>query len=351
MVGYVTASRRYFACDCGQGCSPMDAWAGIGSRTISEHARRVITLAGTTWSFEQAAVKLKQLCQLQTSNDTVRAVCNEEGKRAGQWMRKEPAAVAPLGKAAGELEFSSDGTSVNTTEGWREIRLSVLSKRESGIAATPQQWDQRVLPESTARLGWSMIADCRRVGARWRGMFQHAKVGRDAVLSVIADGARWIWEQAGQRLPTARTQWVVDVYHVSEHIHACGKALFGEGSASAAQWSREQLDHLLEHGGPRFIAHLDTLAEAIGQDPGREALGKLRGYLHEHRDRMWYRERLAAGRPIGSGLIEGGCKNVLGARLKLNSARWRVQRAEHIAHLRCLEYSGLWDTYWHSRAA
>lgn len=351
MVGELVVFRRYFACQCGQSLSPMDGWAGIGSRSVSEHARRVMTLAGSTWSFDQAALKLKELCQLTTSNDTVRAVCDEEGERVGQWLRKDQASASKLCEAKGELEFSTDGTSVNTTEGWREIRLSVLSKRESAAAATPEQWDARVLPESTARLGWSMIADSRRVGARWERMFKHLGVGKQAALSVIADGARWIWEQAGQRLPTVRTQWVVDVYHVSEHIHGCGKALFGEGSAEAKSWAEDQLRYLLHHGGPKFVEHLDELAVGVSEAPAREALRKLRGYLQENRDRMWYRERLAAGRPIGSGLIEGGCKNVLGARLKLNSARWRVRRAERIGNLRCLEYSDLWGTYWQSRAA
>lgn len=351
MVGELVVFRRYFSCQCGQSLSPMDAWAGIGSRSISEHVRRVITLAGSAWSFDKAALKLKGLCQLIISNDTVRAVCNEEGERAGQWLRKDAASASKLSQAKGELEFSTDGTSVNTTEGWREIRLSVVSKRESAAAATPEQWDERVLPESTARLGWSMIADSRLVGARWTGMFKHLSVGPEAVLSVIADGAKWIWEQAGQRLPSMRAQWVVDVYHVSEHIHDCGKALFGEGSVPAKSWAEDQLRYLLSHGGPKFIEHLDTLTAGVWEAKEREALRKLRGYLQENRDRMWYRERLAAGRPIGSGLIEGGCKNILGARLKLNSARWRIRRAERMGNLRCLEYSDLWETYWQARAA
>lgn len=351
MAGELTVRRRYFACECGQSLSPLDEWAGIGKRSVSEHVRRVVTLAGSTWSFEQAAIKLKELCQLVTSNDMVRAVCNEEGERVGQWLRKEAASASKLSAAKGELEFSTDGTSVNTTEGWREIRLSVLSKRESAAAATPAQWDERVLPEPTARVGWSMIADSKRVGARWERMFKHLGVGEDAVLSVIADGARWIWEQAGERLPSARAEWVVDVYHVSEHLHGCGKALFGEGTVRAKSWAEDRLRELLQYGGPTFIGHLEELAAGVYPIKGREALRKLLGYLRENRDRMWYRERLAAGRPIGSGLIEGGCKNVLGARLKLNSARWRVRRAERMGNLRCLEYSDLWDAYWQSRAA
>lgn len=170
----------------------MDVWAGIGSRSVSAHARRVIVLAGSTWSFDQAALKLVELCQLKTSNDTVRAICDEEGKRVGEWVRRDEASTRKITQASGELEFSTDGTSVNTTEGWREMRLSVLSKRQSGETALPQQWNDRDLPKPTARLAWSQIADCQWVGARWARMFDHAGVDKDAALSVIADGAKWI---------------------------------------------------------------------------------------------------------------------------------------------------------------
>lgn len=350
MVGDVLVPRRYFACGCGETAAPMDGWAGIGSRSVSEHARRVITLAGSTWSFEQAALKLVALCQLKTSNDTIRAVCDEEGQKAGQWLRADLAPVGKLAAAAGQHEFTTDGTSVNTVDGWREIRLSILSKRESASPATVAQWNDRVLPEPTARLAWCQIANCQKVGARWERMFEHAGVDEDSIVSVIADGAKWIWDQAARRLPKARMQWVVDVYHVSQHIHACGKELFGEGTAQAQTWSQARLEQLIELGGPGFIRALDEQEGQWTAPAHVDAIKRLRGYLAENRDRMWYRQRLAEGRPIGSGQIEGGCKSILGARLKRNSARWRIQRAENMESLRCLQYSDLWDTYWLARA-
>ena len=53
-------------------------------------------------------------------------------------------------------------------------------------------------------------------------------------------------------------------------------------------------------------------------------------YLDDNRDSLWYGRRLAEGLPIGGGLIEGGGKNTLARRLKINSARWRVCRAERM---------------------
>lgn len=350
-VGEVTLCRSYFACPaCGASQTPLDAWAGLGRRMVSEHARRVLAVAGSSWSFEQASKKLLELCRMRVSNDTIRAVCDEEGERAGKWVRSDDAPAKALAGAAGEWEFSTDGVKVNTTGGWCEMRLSVLDKRESGEPAGPQEWADRVLPAPAARVAWCQIANSRLVGARWAAMFQRLGVGRDATFSVIADGARWIWEQAAKRLPSADAQWVVDVYHVSQHLHDCGKVMLGEGPKARA-WAEAQLTLLLEQSGPKFVGHVERLAKAERSKPRRAALHKLLGYLSDNADRMWYRDRLAHGRPIGSGLIEGYCKTVIAARLKINSARWVPRRAERMGHLRCLQYSDLWDSYWNSRAA
>ncbi|HEX4053054.1 MAG TPA: hypothetical protein VHX86_02200 [Tepidisphaeraceae bacterium] len=181
-------------------------------------------------------------------------------------------------------------------------------------------------------------------------MFKHLGVGKEGSLSVIADGAKWIWEQAGLRLPRANASWVVDVYHVSEHLHDCGKRMLGEGGAARA-WAEEKLTLLLEQSGPGLVRHIEELIGAKSKAERRDGLKKLLGYLSDNIDRMWHRQRLATGRPIGSGLIEGGCKTILGARLKLNGARWSPRRAERMGSLRCLQYSDLWDSYWDTRAA
>jgi hypothetical protein len=350
-VGEMTVRRSYFACPaCGASQTPLDAWAGLGRRMVSEHARRVLAVAGSSWSFDQASGKLLELCRIRVSNDTIRAVCDEEGERVGRWVRCDDASADALAKAPGEWEFSTDGVKVNTTGGWCEMRLSVLDKRESGPPAAPHEWDRRVLPGPTGRVAWCQVADSRLVGARWAAMVRHLGVASGAHLSVIADGARWIWDQAAARLRHADAEWVVDVYHVSQHLHDCGKAMRGEGPAARA-WAEEQLKLLLEQSGPRFVAHVERLARAERGKAPREALRKLLAYLSGNVDRMWYRDRLARGRPIGSGLIEGCCKTVIAARLKINSARWVPRRAERMGHLRCLQYSDLWDAYWNNRAA
>lgn len=350
-VGHVTVTRRYYACAaCRAKQTPFDAWAGLGGRSLTEHARRMVTLAGMSWSFDTAARRLRELCHVHVSDDTIERVCQEEGRAARAWMDGGSDAPArAFAAAAGQAEFYTDGLKVNTTDGWREMRLSVFAKREPAAPCGPAQWDARVLNEPTVRLASCAIAASNVVGASWQRTARRLGLSSSCRLSVLGDGARWIWDEAAKRF-TCPAEWCLDVFHVSEHLHDCGKALLGEGPA-ARRWADGRRDHLLAHDGVGLIRRLDAERDAE-PDPSRRApVDGLLGYLRENRDSMWYRDRLARGLPIGSGLIEGACKNALHARLRINSARWRIRRAERIGALRCLDYSGQWQTYWDSRAA
>ncbi len=90
------------------------------------------------------------------------------------------------------------------------------------------------------------------------------------------------------------------------------------------------------------------VGDELGREdtPARQAvLEELIGYLKNHVGRIDYRSRLAEGRPIGSGLIEGQVKT-LGLRLKARGVRWRERTAEQMAALIGLSHSTLWDAYW-----
>jgi len=350
VVGEIAVSRRYYSCrKCRQSCLPFDQWSGLVSGMVTPAARRMLSLAGMSWSFDTASERLNELCLLKVSNDTIRRVSEEEGKAAQEWIAKSDRPGEAFRKASGDQEFYTDGVTVNTTQGWRDLRLSVLGKREAGLAATPEQWADRVLPDPTVRIAWASLAACEQQGLMWQKMSRNLGVIDDETLSVLADGAKWIWDQAGQCWRKA--QWVLDVFHVSQHIHDCGKALFGERNAQARVWSQAQLQKLIEQGPIQYVKDLKSLQAMHAAQEKVKAIKSLLGYLKPNLDSLWYKQRLAEGRPIGSGLIEGANKTIVSNRLKLNSARWTPDHAEHIAALRCLDYSGLWSEFWKERVA
>lgn len=349
-VGHVQIPRRYYACRfCLAKATPWDDWAGLFDGIgVTAHARKVIVTVSTAWSFDRAAAKLKDICHMNTSDDTIERVCQHEGEEARKWLRDNGQMTQAFGQAPGEAEFYSDGLKINTTGGWREMRVNLLQKRERAASASPEKWNDRVLPEASVRLASCCIADCRLTGAMWKQWSQQMKLQDCSQLSVIADGAPWIWEQARQRL-SPKASWCVDVYHVSEDFHKCARTMMGEGEPARC-WAENELEELIRIGGPRYIDRLDQHINAATQTPAVEALKSLRIYLEGNRDRMWYADRLKEGKPIGSGAIEGACKKI-GVRLKLNSARWRTRRAERFGSLLCLEYTDQSAAYWSSKAA
>jgi hypothetical protein len=315
---------------------------------VTPHARKVIVTVSTAWSFDRASAKLKEICHMNISDDTIEEVCQTEGEEARQWLRENNRTVEAFKKAPGAPEFYSDGLKINTTDGWREMRLNLLQKREPAPSATPEQWNDRVLPEASMRLASCAIADSRLVGAMWKQWSKQMGLEDSSDLSVIADGAPWIWEQARRRL-SPQASWCVDVYHVSEDLHQCARSMLGEGEP-ARSWAHDELEELIRVGGPKYLERLDKTIASTNDAKHAEALSALRVYLEGNKDRMWYADRLKAGKPIGSGAIEGACKKI-GARLKLNSARWRTRRAERFGALLCLEYTNQSAAYWATRAA
>lgn len=349
-IGHITIDRRYYACrHCKAKQIPWESWAGVaGKHRLTPHAQRMLVLAGSGRSFDEAERNLKELCHIQTSNDVIREMCDEQGLAMQKWINSSPEPHKAFAAAQGEAEFSTDGLKINTVGGWREMRLSVLSKRQPVAPAKPQHWNDRVLNLPSVRMGICAIAPCHVIGASWQRLCKALGLPRDQKLSILADGARWIWDQAAKRFAGPDVQWVVDVYHLMLYLYAAAVPL---ATDKAEQWVGQRIIELIEMGGPKFIEHLRSIGPPDATATTAAAWVKLLHYLEENRDSLWYGKRLEQGLPIGSGLIEGGAKNVLGKRLKINSARWRIRRAERMGTIRCVQYSGLWDTYWDSKHA
>lgn len=345
VVGEVTLSRRYYACrGCRKKQVPWDAWAGLHGH-LTPQAYRLAVLAGSSWSFDVASERLGQFCGIRLSDQTIRRVSNEAGQRAQAWLKKSEKALEKLRETPGNGEFYTDGTCINTREGWREMRLSIFAKREAGPAASPQEWAKRYLPRPGARLALGGLLTSEELGLQWKSVAGRLGWGKGRGISALGDGAKWIWKQVTEHLP--ESECVVDVYHVSEHLHDCGRALHGEQSGAGRTWAEHRLDLLIANGPMQLLTQL----EQDGKSSPTQAIEGLIAYLKPNIDGLWYRDRLRRGLPIGTGMVEGACKNVVGRRMKCNSARWLPERAGHMVALCCLHYSDQWERFWANRAA
>lgn len=356
-VGDVTAPRRYHHCPaCGRGVVPLDDWAGLDRTHLSPRGRQLVVLAGSDHSFDQASDRLWRMCGVRVSDQTIRRACESTGREAQQYIEHSTAAASSVREAKGQRECTLDGAKVNTTEGWREIRGVIVSKREAGKPADLRHWDDRHLPEPSANWAWAGVANAGQVGEQLSSMAKRLDWRLGEHVSAVADGAAWIWKQLREQLP--EHEGVLDVYHLLEHLHEAGRALHGEGE-SATRWAEEQRAALFRQGARRYLLNdlLPLTKRHRHQPPGdaaAQALRRLLGYLWSHRGRMGYRDRLRRGLPIGSGQVEGMCKNTLNRRLRLNNARWQVTNVDPMAALLCLHHSRQWDAFWtqhHATAA
>lgn len=341
-AGEVRVARVYFRCvRCQTGGFVVDERLGIAGR-YSPQARRLICLAGGSWSYDLASRRLAEFCGLSVSDTTIRELSQQHGALANQWLREDPAAAREFRAATGDVEFTSDGTCVNTTDGWREMKVGLFSKRRRGASATPAQWDTRTLPAPEVRIAFAAIEESDTFGRRWTAWRRRLGLPDTSAVTVLADGARWIWEEQRKHLRDA--DGVLDVYHALQHIAATGQALFSQTDAATA-WTDAARHILLRDGWEGIDAFLT--AEKASRTPAERAeLDSLRNYLTPHQLHLNYAARLRTGRSIGSGQVEGACKNLIGRRLKANAARWRVRRVNRMAGLCCLLYSDQWDTYW-----
>ena len=83
----------------------------------------------------------------------------------------------------------------------------------------------------------------------------------------------------------------------------------------------------------------------VGRGP-RRAVDGLANCFAERADYLGYADRLASGRSMGSGLVEGACQQGIGRRRKQTGARWTIRRANRMATLCCTLHGDAWDACW-----
>jgi len=340
----VTLRRVYFVCRrCGIGGHGSDLRLGVqGGR--SRQAERLLCLAGASWSFAKSSAYLKEFCGLSVSANSVRSVCQQEAGSIAAWQADDPEAGQHFRETPGNVEFETDGTCVNTTAGWKEMRVGVFAKRDLAQPARPAEWKTRKLPAPSARVAFAAIEDHETFAARWPVVASRLGIRTNSAIDVLADGAKWIWERVGFHFAFARGG--LDIFHALEHVNATAKAQFGEGAPATCRWQEQARDALLSEGWHGISRVVDATRPIAVRAPQRAALDDLSGYLRAHAERLNYAERLAEGRPIGSGLIEGACKNYIGRRLKQTGARWLIPNANRMATLGSLVYADQWLDYW-----
>jgi hypothetical protein len=299
-------------------------------------------------SFAKASEHLREMLGVRLAPETVRTLAESHGKAMATFQPKDEATAQAFREAKGEVEFAVDAGKVNTREdGWKDLKIAVISKRESGEPATPSQWcDEDRLPAASISMAFAMIAASKVFRRCWKTPLRRLGVSAFSSLHVLGDGAGWIWKSV-QRVLTGCTQ-TLDIYHACERLSLCAKTIFGEGKPEATAAFERGREKLLSDGWSgvcAWVAELLLVEDPAERERRRRVTEKLLGYFSKHVGRLNYRERLASGRAIGSGAVEGQAKT-LGLRLKNRGARWSMTNVRPMASLVCVRNSVQWNAYW-----
>jgi hypothetical protein len=343
--GHVTLHRNYRYCsDCEQYSYPIEVTLGLETG-YTERLTRIITRCVGLWSYRLSAETIEELCGVQLSHMTLGKIADATAVKLGVKLENNSDIREAFQKAKGDTEFYADGVFAHIRDEygvakWMEFKIGALVKRPRGLFALPSEWGGRKLPEPTAVAAFAAIVDKEEFQELCQKMRRTLGVG--GVSSALGDGAKWIWNIV--RDVFGKTDECLDIYHGAEHISDCGKVLF-ESASERTEWFERMRLVLLSEGFAGMERELKLLSGTL-KEKEQAAVDLLLEYLRNNEGRLNYAERLAQGRSIGSGLIEGACKNLIGKRLKQTGACWRVQRANRIALISGILYSDQWKLCW-----
>jgi hypothetical protein len=157
---------------------------------------------------------------------------------------------------------------------------------------------------------------------------------------VLGDGSLWIWNTARELFPHA-TQ-ILDRYHAKEVLHRTAPSIWG-ATSEGKQWAQARCAEL-DDGKLHAIVHALRPHVASSTEATKCAL-----YIIHNRARMRYPKFHAQGLCTSTGVLEAGCKVVIGTRLKRTGMHWTVHGANAIIALRCSKLSGRFEDFWERR--
>ena len=346
-IGAVQLERSHGYCKvCRQPQFAADGLLGL-SGWLTPRARAMAERAGLHDPFRQAQLLLQELAGWSLDAETIRRYCHEDAACARRQRGQRQTLPEQFASAKGDQELHLDAGKVNTPDGWRDVKVAVFACRERGAPATAADYEQRDLPAPSVRSVIAEVEEAQAFGQRCATEAERLGVSADG-LSVLGDGAEWIWNLADLRFASAAQ--LLDVYHGCEQLGKVGRAALGE--AGMAQWLEGARGKLIGDG---YCGVCEVIAGLTAEEEMCRRLGptaaEVLNYFSGQQDRLGYAARLRRGQAIGSGLVEGTIKQRVNLRMKRSGARWRPEHAGPFVELLALADGPEWSEFWACMAA
>jgi hypothetical protein len=189
--------------------------------------------------------------------------------------------------------------------------------------------------EPSDDFGWRIYAEAVR-----RGLYSAKRV------VILGDAAEWIRSIKEEHFAGAIQ--IVDLYHAREHVSGLCKHLFGEDEGALVR-HRIRWWTLLDEGKVEKIIQQAGQKLPLNSEAREKAEAEI-AFLDRRKELMRYADFRKRGFFVGSGVMEAGCKTVIGLRMKQSGMEWSLRGANAIISLRCVIRSGRLEDYWESRA-
>lgn len=361
VVGSARLARTMERCNrCKKRRVPEDVVLDVERTGYSPGMRRMMAKTGADLCFDKAQRQIIGLAGVHVTDKDVERFAEAVGEDVARWEQRRVEAalteeVTDTSQAPPVLYITTDATGVpvlrRETEGRRgksEDRIARNRDVKLGAVFTQTTVDDDGDPirdphsttyvgkiETSESFGPRLYAEAKRRGLETAGR-----------VAVLGDGAPWVWNLADMQFPKAIQ--ILDYYHATEHLGNVAHLLYPEDEEQRKIWLKPIKNMLWEGQIEALIQFLHSIR---AKGAKRTAIQKEIDYFDNNKQRMHYNEYRKDGLFIGSGVIEAGCKSLIGGRLKQSGMHWSVRGANAIIALRCCIESSLFEDYWESRRA
>lgn len=372
VFGTISIWRAYYHTTGSPGVFPLDGELNLPERGYSYPVQEFSSRLAVTMSYEDAQEILSSFfpvkMPIRSLESIVGDVCDEVDRfyeeksppdvcpgavvtvatvdKKGVVMRK------PHADEAGAETASADPDKPGKKKMATVISSYVTSRHvrtaDDIVREVSDQGRSGSRPKAQNKFTWGSLTDGpgKTVARLKKAVDQRLPQGNQLVC--ILDGERSLWALVYRFFHKAF--FVLDIFHVLEHLGKAALCFYDEDSPQAREFVTERLRMLLEGKAGRLIGGLKqmlTKQELSGAK--KHCLEQVIGYLERNRKHMRYEICLAKGYPIGSGVIEGACRNLINDRLELTGMSWTLQGAESMMRLRAVHINRDWDSFWKHR--
>ncbi len=173
----------------------------------------------------------------------------------------------------------------------------------------------------------------------------------DVTKILLNDGGTNLWTYADAEPLYDDFEKIVDFHHVLEHVSSGAEGIFGKGTAEGKVWYRKMEGTLLsyEDGADRVIRSLEYYSNGYKyKKSSRKLIESCLTFMRNNVHRMEYKRFRDNDWPIGSGPVEGACKNIVKKRMCQSGQRWSLQGGQAVLSLRAIVKSNRWSIFWNA---